>query len=200
MADPRVSLKPLLLGDVPSAAIAACTDEASATARRGLAAVPQLDWASLSTDIGKKISEMFDIPLIGVMLGAWRDLRELRDAIHEHSTDAGFDLPLFDHTLEVSFEPHLDIAVSGMRAVRIDFEIGAEIELAGIVVTIKGAAIRALRIGSCEAKATVKCEGVTIFERSLRKIDLPGEIDLSYGIPIGAPTATARGSDSGRLQ
>jgi hypothetical protein len=192
MAIDGINLKPLLLGDAPSAAISNCTEAASATARRTLAAAPRVDWTSLATDIGGKIEAMFDIPLVGMMIGAWNDFRELKDCADpdKHPPDERITLSLVDHDLEASFAPHLDIAISGAPAVRIDFEISAEIELEGIALTIENAVIRSLRIGSCQAAARVKCAGAVIFERSSRRLELPGEIRLSPGISIGPSSAS----------
>jgi hypothetical protein len=192
MAIDGINLKPLLLGDTPSAAISISTDAASATAHRALAG-KGVDWTSLATDIGGKIEEMFDIPLVGLMISAWNDFRELKDCADpdKHPPNERISLSLVDHDLEASFEPHLDIAISGLPAVRIDFEITAEIELAGIELTIENAVIRSLRIGSCQAAAKVKCEGAVILERSSRRLELPGELHLPHGISIG-PSSTNR--------
>jgi hypothetical protein len=191
MATGGINLKPLLLGDAPAAAISTCADAAGATARRGLGAAPALDLAGLATDLGEKIDEMFDLPLLGLMVGAWRDLRELADSADpdKHPPGESTTVSLFDHDLEASFAPHLDIAVSGLPALRVDFEIVAAIELHGIELRIQGGAIRAVRLGSCQAAAKVKCAGAVIFERSSRKLAAPGEIVLSQAIPIGPPSA-----------
>jgi len=189
MANDDISLKPLLLGDVPSAAISLCVGAACAAAQRGLTAASGVDWASVAADIGDKIVDMFDIPLVGMMIGAWRDLRELADCAdsNKHSPDESISLSLVDHDLEASFEPHLDITISGLPTLRVNFEIIAEIELHGIEVTIQGGMIRAMRLGSCQAAARVMCEGAVIFERSSRKLALPGEIVLPQSHSGGPP-------------
>jgi hypothetical protein len=180
-----INLKPVLLGDSPSATVSASADAASAVARRSLEDTP-VDWQSLTIEIGDKIEDMFDIPLVDVMIDAWRDLRELKDCADPdtHPPDACMTLALGNLDLEVSFEPHLDIIISGSRAARIDFEISADIELEAIELEIKDACIRSLRIGSCEASAKVKCAGVVVFERSWRRLAQPGEIRLPHDVPI----------------
>lgn len=184
MAISSINLKPLLLGDAPADAIALCSAAASARAQRGFTTASGVDWASLTADLGEKVEGMFDIPLLGLMMGAWRDFRELKDCADpdKHAPDESITLSLVDHDLEVSFAPHLDIVVSGFPTVRIDYEIIAVIELEGIELTIKNGVIRSLRIGSCLAAATVKCAGAVVFERSSRRLELPGEIRLPHGI------------------
>ena len=115
-----VSIKALLLGEAPSAAIAGCVAAVTAAARGALAAPALVDWTGLAGDIGEKIEQMFDISLVGVMVGAWQDLRELRDCADpsKHPPDESIILPLVDHHLDASFKPYLDVAITGFQATR----------------------------------------------------------------------------------
>ena len=48
------------------------------------------------------------------------------------------------------------------------------LELKGLALNIEDAAIRTIRIGSCRAKASVKCEKITLIEGATKEPDLPG--------------------------
>lgn len=187
MANAGINLKSLLLGDTPDATISTCTAMASSVARHSSDALPEIDWPSLAGDIGEKIGEMFDIPLVDLLIGAWNDLRALRDCGDPSRGGAGAHdtVPLVDHDLEASFKPHLDVVVSGTRAARIEFEISAGLELHAVELVVWRGAIRAVRVGSCLATAKVSCQGLPLFERRSRRLDLPGEIALPRAIPIG---------------
>jgi len=82
--------------------------------------------------------------------------------------------------------------------VRITFEITCDLELKGLVVKVQDASIRALRIGACRAKGSVKCEGMLLIRRQTKDLDLPGRIALSPGIPIKRPSAAAVGKNTDR--
>ena len=187
MADSGINLKSLLLGDAPESTISACTAAAGAAARRGSERMSGVDWPELAGDIGEKVGEMFDIPLVGLLTDAWRDFQELRDAAGRGGDEAGAPatVALIDHELEASFKPHLDVVVSGTRAARIEFEISAGLELHAVELVVWRGAIRAVRVGSCLATAKVSCQGLPLFERRSRRLDLPGEIALPRAIPIG---------------
>jgi hypothetical protein len=189
MADSSINALPLLLGDAPSAAVSACAAAVTAAVHAGLVGAPQVDWSGFTVAIGEKIEEMFDINLIGVITGAWEDLRELRECAdpRNHPPDESISLPLIDHHIDATVKPYLDIAIGGLPTIRASFEIAFDIELRGITVKIQDAAIRSLRLGSCQAAATVKCEGAVLFKRSLRKLEVPGEIVLPRGIAIRPP-------------
>ena len=189
MADSSINALPLLLGDAPSAAISTCAAAVTAAVHVGLVGAPQVDWAGFNVAIGEKIQEMFDIDLIGVITGAWEDLRELRECAdpRKHPPDESISLPLIDHHIESTLKPYLDVAIGGLPPIRASFEIAFDIELQGITVKIQDAVIRGLGLGSCQAEATVKCEGAVLFKRSMRKLEVPGEIVLPRGIPIRPP-------------
>jgi hypothetical protein len=69
------------------------------------------------------------------------------------------------------------------------------LKLKGVALNIQDATIRAIRIRACRAKASVKCEKITLIERETKELDLPGRIVLPHGIPIAPPRgATARTS------
>ena len=186
MADDRISALPLLLGDAPSAAISACAAAVTSAVQVGAAGTAQVDWAGVAADIGEKIEEMFDINLVDVIVGAWKDLQELKECADraKHPPDETIRLPLVDHTISASLKPHLDITIDVLPPIRIGFEIGLDVELHGVTVKIQDGVIHAVRLGSCQAGAMVKCEGAVVFRRTTRTLDVPGELVLAKGIPI----------------
>ena len=96
---------------------------------------------------------------------------------------------MVDHRIETTLKPCLEVVVGERQPIRLTFEIACELEIKGIVAKIQDASIRALRIGSCRAKGTVKCEGILLIKRETRELDLPGRIVLGHGIPIKRPAA-----------
>jgi hypothetical protein len=181
-----INALPLLLGDAPSGAVSACAAAVTSLAQNAFAAVPRVDWAGFAIDIGAKIKEMFEIDLAAVVAGAWSDFRELRECADRarHPPDETIFVPLVDHHVDARFAPYFDIAIGALPALRVRFEIDFDIELQGVTAKIQDATIRAFRAGSCQAKATLKCDGALVFERSTRQLELPGEITLETGIPI----------------
>ena len=103
-----------------------------------------------------------------------------------------------DHHVETSLQPCLEIVVGERPPVRITFEITCDLELKGLVVKVQDASIRALRIGACRAKGSVKCEGMLLMRRETKDLDLPGRITLSPGIPIKRPSTAAVGKNADR--
>jgi hypothetical protein len=188
MDDNGINLKPVLLGDRPDIAVSACVDATVARTKTTLGTAAGVDWPSLADTVADRIEGMFDIPLLGLFTAAWKDFRELADAADtdRHGPDEILRVALVDHAFEASFTPHVDIEISGMRAVRVDFEIAAGVEFEGVELEIRGGVIRAVCVGSVAATASIKCQGVTVIECGSDKLELPGEIRLSRGVPLRA--------------
>jgi hypothetical protein len=186
MAEEDISLKPFLLGDPPHEALAACVSGATAALKTGLVDPRRIDWSGLAGDIAQKIEKMFDIRLIDVFTAAWKDYAALTDCADraKHPADETISLPMVEHSIETTLRPCLDVVIEPRPAIRITFEIACELDIKGLVLKIQDACIRALRIGSCGAKATVKCEGIVLIERDTRALEIPGEIVLRQGVPI----------------
>jgi hypothetical protein len=183
----RLSLKALM----PANAVSACAG--AAVRRDHLGAAPaSIDWTAVTAAVGSRIEEMLDIPLLGAFLDAWKDYQDFADGADLNKT---LPLPLIDYALDASFDPHLEIAVSGVPTARVGFEIGAEIEFEGIELVIEHRAIRALRLGSCRAVVTVKCEGIVVCEHSSPKLELRGEIRVPGEIPLGSSRVTTAAED-----
>jgi hypothetical protein len=133
MTESRITALPPLLGDAPSAAISACAAAVTSAVQVGLVGAPNVDWRAAAAAIGEKIEEMFNINLVELITGAWEDLRELRECAdpRKHPPDESITLPLIDHHVDVTVKPYLDVAIGGLPAIRVRFEIAFDIDLQG---------------------------------------------------------------------
>jgi hypothetical protein len=156
MDDSVINLKPVLLGDGPDVAVSACVNATVARTKTTLGTAPAIDWPGLADAVADRIEDMFDIPLLGLFTDAWKDFHELADAADtdRHGPDELLHVALIDHAFEASFTPHVDVEITGMKAVRVDFEIAAGIELEGVELEIRGGVMRAVRLGSVAATAS----------------------------------------------
>jgi hypothetical protein len=191
MSEDSPSLRTFILGDPPNAALAQCVASVTAALGTSLFDVRHFDWSSLAGEISEKLEQMFDIRLTDILAAAWKDYQALLDCADpsKHTADETISLPMVDHRIETTLKPCLEIVVGERQPIRLTFEIAGELELKGVVAKVQDASIRALRIGSCRAKGSVKCEGVSLIKRETRDLDLPGQIVLGHGIPIKRPAA-----------
>lgn len=194
MAEDSISLKTFILGDPPNAALAACVAGVTAALKKNLADGLRLDWSDLAGDIAEKLEQMFDISLTDILAEAWKDYQGLADSADpaKHSADETISLPMAEHRVETTLRPCLEIVVGARPPIRVTFEIACELELKGVVLKIQDARIRAVRIATCRAKGTVKCQGLVLLRRESKELELPGRITMPRGIPIKRPFQSRR--------
>jgi hypothetical protein len=191
MSEDSPSLRTFILGDPPNAALAQCVASVTAALGTSLFDVRHFDWSSLAGEISEKLEQMFDIRLTDILAAAWKDYQALLDCADpsKHTAEETISLPVVDHRIETTLKPCLEIVVGERPPIRLTFEIACELELKGLVAKVQDATIRALRLASCRAKGSVKCEGVLLIKRETRELDLPGRIVLGQGILIRRPSA-----------
>jgi hypothetical protein len=186
MSEDSLSLRTFILGDPPNAAQSQCVASVTAALGTSLFDVRHFDWSSLAGEISEKLEQMFDIRLTDILAAAWKDYQALLDCADpsKHTAEETISLPVVDHRIETTLKPCLEIVVGERQPIRLTFEIACELELKGLIAIVQNASIRALRLASCRAKGSVKCEGVLLIKRETRELDLPGRIVLGQGIPI----------------
>ena len=191
MSEDSLSLRTFILGDPPNAALSQCVASVTAALGTSLFDARHFDWSSLAGEISEKLEQMFDIRLTDILATAWKDYQALLDCADpsKHRPDDTISLPMVDHRIETTLKPCLEIVIGERQPIRLTFEIACELELKGLVAKVQDASIRALSIGSCRAKGSVKCEGVLLIKRETRELDLPGRIVLGHWIPIKRPAA-----------
>jgi hypothetical protein len=197
MESESISLKCFLLGDHPNKALSACAAAGIALLKAG-ADIRDVDWRELSSDIEQELEQVFDVRLIDLLASAWKDYRALGECADPiaHPANEMISLPMIDHSIETALQPCVDVIIGTRPPVRITFAITCELEFKGLVLKIQDATIRAICVGSCRAKASIKCDGITVIRRESKKLNLPGRIVLAHGIPIQAWRATgSRGED-----
>jgi hypothetical protein len=202
MSEDSLSLRTFILGDPPNAALSQCVASVTAALGTSLFDVRHFDWSSLAGEISEKLEQMFDIRLTDILAAAWKDYQALLDCADpsKHTAEETISLPVVDHRIETTLKPCLEIVVGERQPIRLTFEIACELELKGLVAKVQDASIRALRLASCHAKGSVKCEGVLLIKRETKELDLPGRIGLGQGIPIrrSAARSVERSADHRR--
>ena len=200
MENESISLKCFLLGDHPDKTLSTCAAASIALLKAG-GDIHDVDWRELSADIARELEQIFDIRLTDVLASAWKDYRALGECADPiaHPADEMISLPMIDHSIETALQPCVDVIIGTRPPVRIIFAITCELEFKGLVLKIQDATIRAICVGSCRGKGSIKCDGITLIRRESKKLNLPGRIVLAHGIPIQPWRATrSRGEDDPR--
>ncbi|MDQ5845878.1 MAG: hypothetical protein M3539_11355 [Acidobacteriota bacterium] len=131
-------------------------------------------------DLAAKISDLLDVPIPGIFLTSWRKANVLQDVLAESkkTPEAVLNVELGEHTINSQHRPHIEITIQNRSVKKIEFILRLVFKLKGFVLKIQNGAIKEMVSGKCEVKGTLEYQGLTIAEKKLQEITLPGSVPL----------------------
>ncbi len=94
--------------------------------------------------------------------------------------------PLAEHSIDSTLHPYVEILVGPKKIGTIKFDVTLTTQLKGLVLGLKNGDIVSLQLIQCEWTGAIATQGVTLMQRKLTKLDLPGRITLKQGISLDA--------------
>lgn len=142
--------------------------------------VKTIQWTGAIPDISRKVKELFDIEIPDVLVASWTKAQALQSVLEEskNAPEEILYLELADHTISSEHHPYVEIRIKNVPARKIEFTVQLIFTLKGFILKIQGGMIREIQTGKCEVEGTVQYEGVTIAEKKLETIKLPGSIPI----------------------
>ena len=136
-----------------------------------------LRWATVGSAVQERLTELLDINLIEVMLRGWQKYALVRKYTGSNAaaTDETLLIPLSEHTIRSVHNPRIEILRGGKELARITFPVVLELSLDGFALKIRRRRIEEIQTGKLVVSGALKCEGVTIVEKKLQPVELPGQ-------------------------
>lgn len=131
-------------------------------------------------DIGAKIAELLEVPIPDILVASWKKTDALRDLLDESrkTPDAVMSLELGEHTINSQHRPHIEIRIKNLPGKKIEFTLKLLFKLKGFILRIQNGAIREMQAGTIDMKGSLEYQGLTIAEKKLAPVNLPGTISL----------------------
>lgn len=138
----------------------------------------EVKWSVAFREIMNRIEKLLDLKLTDIMIDAWSKHQSVREFMEnsKKKPDDIFLLPLTEHEISSSHRPYVEILVNEEPLGKVDFTVEIIINLEGILLKIQNGRIIEIVMGSCKGSGSVACEDVTLIERELEKLNLPGSI------------------------
>lgn len=139
--------------------------------------IKTVKWPAAMPDLASKIVELFDVELPDLFVSSWKKVGELKEALEESkkSPEEVIVLDLTEHEITNEYHPYIEIRIAGMPLPKkIEFKVQIAAALKGINLKIQGGSIKEIQAGSCDFKGKVKYEDLTIAEKKVGPIELPG--------------------------
>lgn len=143
-------------------------------------------WESTRRLVLERVDSLLEISLPEILARAWsksRELQSYRDS-EKYPPDKEFAAILLEHEIVSTHKPRVEVLLDDIKIGEVNFLINLALELAGFKLIIRDARIRRIEAGSCQAQASLACEGCQLLEKHSRKLDLTLGLDLGEGFEI----------------
>jgi len=157
-------------------------------------------WDAVADVLAEKAVEALDIPVMKLLLPAWRKYREIMEYgdPEKHPPDETSLVSLADHTVKTGYEEDLQVSYLGVELSKLKFTLDAELTLQGIVLRIRDGKIKEIKAGTVNGKGTLLLEKETVVEKPFGSYNLPGSVDLGDGISLRDPGAEHASTAAGQ--
>jgi hypothetical protein len=145
-----------------------------------------IKWDAVSDVLAQKVLETLDVPLLDILLPAWKKYREVEEFADpaKYPSEDTYLVSLAEHTIKSEHHPCVEILFKGATISRIDFTLTVELTLEGFVLQIQGGRIKAIRTGTIKGQGSLALESTIVLEKDFGSIELPGMLHLGEGIPL----------------
>ena len=158
-------------------------------------------------DLTAKVAELLEVPLPDILLTSWKKTNVLRDLLEESrkSPETAHYLELGEHVINSQHRPHIEVKVKRVSVKKLEFLLRLNFKLKGFILKVQNGAVTEMQTGSCDMKGSLEFQGLSVAEKKLSPIKLPGRISLEAmrGMwetdkPI-SPTALAAAAAAGSI-
>lgn len=146
-----------------------------------------VQWNQITQALEDQITGVFNLDLVSMLIRAWSDMAEIREATDRARTPPGTTriVTLMEHEVELTDHPEIVIAVDGMKAFTVDLEIGLKMTFKSATLTIRDGKVRKIALGSGEGEISLKSGPAVLLRHALPGKSFPGSIEIPEGVAPG---------------
>ena len=139
--------------------------------------VKGIKWVALPA-LTERVCELLEIKISDVFLASWKKMDELKKALDESEKNPKTTkyLGLAEHTIRSEHKPYIEARIEGLPAKKLEFLVKLSLTLKGFVLKVEKGDIVEIQTGRCEAEGKVSYKELTLVEKKLEPILLPGSI------------------------
>ena len=142
--------------------------------------IPELTWQGVADEVGDAYRNLFQIDVLDIFCSAWAKLKELQEFLDKEKHPPGEVslVPLAEHTISSTHQPHIDILLGEKRLFEIPFEVLLKFKLKSFVLKIQDGCIHEVKSGAFAGVGVIKCSGQKLIEKKSGNLKLPGSVNL----------------------
>jgi hypothetical protein len=150
-----------------------------------------IPWSQVQSEVASLLSTALNTGVLEAWASAWKKYQDVKADVEESrkSPDAVVLTRLAKHSIDSALHPYVEVFLGPKMVQKITFDVTLTTEIKGLILGLKNGRIVSLQVGQCEWTGSIAAQGVTLIERKLTKLDLPGRISLKRGIPLTSESA-----------
>lgn len=172
---------------------------ASVVAAR-LGSLPPAARATAVREAATVASDLLQVDLIGVLVGGWREYRDIVAAARATLAKPGSTelVSMATHEVSVSQHPSVSVLVDNRRVAVLQLDLSIVFDVSALLAVISGGYLIAIDSGRCDVTVTLAVQGTELITRRAY-LELPGVIKVGHAIrllPVGDyPVGTNAGGE-----
>lgn len=162
---------------------------------RALEHLPETTRKAAAQEAASTAADLLDVDLIGVLVGGWREHRDIVSAARRTLATPGSTelVNMIEHEVTVDQRPSVSVLVDGQQVATLQLGLSVVFDVDALLLAISGGRLVAVHSGRCEITVTLAVQGTDLIVRHAH-LELPGVMQIRQGIrllPVGEyPPAT----------
>lgn len=172
-----------------SQALERAISENGATAKvlSGVRRLSAATFEAVDRQIAAVVGDLLELDFGDVLIACWRTRRSLLEAAERTLAAPGSRelVDLAKHRGRVTYEPHVDLLLNGVRLHTFEFTVAVGLETISLAAVLNRGALVEMQGGRCVATATLTLDGAQV-RRKEHRFDPALILSLSPGVPIAS--------------
>ena len=145
-----------------------------------------IPWSRVQSEIAGLLSDALNTSVLEVWASAWKTYKELKQDAEESRRSPGAVVlsRLAEHSINSTLHPYVEVLLGREMLGKITFDVTLTTVIKGLLLGLKNGQIVSLQLAKCEWAGSIGTKGITLLERELAKLDLPGRINLKHGLSL----------------
>ncbi len=152
-----------------------------------ISAAPEpIPWSRVQSEIAGQISAVLNSGVLDTWACAWKKYQTLKADVEESRKSPGALVlsSLAEHSIESTLHPYVDIFLGTAKIERITFDVSVTTHIKGLILGLTNGCLVSLQLGECNWTGSIAFRGISLIERQLTALDIPGQIKLKRGISL----------------
>ncbi len=137
-------------------------------------------WSEMRTKLAGTIADALNVSVLDGWAAAWQKWKLVKEKVEESRKNPTAEVPceLFEHTIESTLHPYLEVLMGQTPVQRVDFDVTLSTEFDSVRLNLKNGNLVSLQPGACVWSGSVALHGAELLHQPLAQLDLPGSVVL----------------------